>query len=139
MQVSKRIFVLFITCWLLICQSGLAWSISTCLYTGSKKVTIGKNTKCCKMPSRFSKEGSKSNLLKKPCCKIEQHAIKLSADFEKKVVEKKVFQSFIRKIVFLDVFFSKTIVWEKILIPVQKSLKVPNFKHHASFLQIFLI
>jgi len=91
------------------------------------------------MPSRVKKEGSQTNLLKKSCCKIEQHVLKLSADFEKKVVEKKLFQSFIRKIVFFEVFFSKTLVLEKVFVPVQKSLKIPNFKHQASFLQIFLI
>lgn len=65
--------------------------------------------------------------------------IKLSADFEKKVTEKKLFQTVIRQIVFLDVFFSKTFVLEKVLLPIQKCLKIPHFKHQASFLQIFLI
>ncbi len=139
MQVSKRISLFFLTIWLFTCQTGLAWSVSTCLFTGQKKIEIGKTVKCCKMPSAFNKEGLSSNLHKKSCCKLEQHVLKLNSDFEKKISTKKIFQSFVKKIIFFEIFFSKTHFFSQKLSEVTKIVFWDYLKNRLSFLQLFLI
>jgi hypothetical protein len=139
MQVTKRTAIIFLTFWLFICQTGLAWTVSTCLFTGQKKLEIGKSIKCCKMPSIYNRGGFSTKISKKSCCKIEQHVLKLSTAFEKKNVEKKIFQSFVKKIIFFEIFFSKKIFSDQILGVVQKKLLPSSLKFRLSFLQIFRI
>ena len=139
MQFSKRAAIFFLTFWLFICQTGLAWSISTCVFTGQKKLEIGKSTKCCKMPSRFNEGNFSPKIYKKSCCKIEQHVLKLSTAFEKKNIDKKIFQCFVKKITFSEIFFIKNYFLNYILVSVQKNLYHKSLKFRLSFLQIFII
>lgn len=108
MQFAKRTLLILITFWLFLCQTGMAWTVSTCLITGQKKVSLGKAAICCKMPNKSNEGGFWAKISKKPCCKIEQHSVKLSSASERLNFDKKIFQSFIKKLIFFELFSEKS-------------------------------
>lgn len=139
MQFTKRTAIIFLTFWLLICQSGFAWTVSTCLFTGQKKLEIGKSSKCCKMPSRFNGGGLLPKISKKECCKIEQHVLKISSTFEKQNLDKKILQYFVKKIIFFEIFFAKIHFFENYSTHFLHFQYFKSLHFRLSFLQIFII
>lgn len=107
MTSKKRSFVILLSFWLFLCQTGMAWSVSTCLITGQQKVDLGSSAKCCKMPSKSTEGNFSSKISKKPCCKIEQHIVKLNTVHDGKFSEKKNFQSDLKNLQFYTTFFLK--------------------------------
>ena len=49
--VFQRIFLIFLSCWMLIGNSGISWSQETCLFTGHQKNTITLSHRSNQVPT----------------------------------------------------------------------------------------
>lgn len=59
------------------------------------------------MPSKSTEGNFSSKISKKPCCKIEQHIVKLNTVHDGKFSEKKNLQSDLKNLQFYTTFFLK--------------------------------
>ncbi len=76
----QRIFLIFLTSWMLIGNSGISWTQETCLYTGHEKSIFHVSNKPGKVPgSHFSRSS---------CYQYEHFQLKFSFDHlaQKKLV-----------------------------------------------------
>lgn len=77
--VFQRIFLIILTSWMLIGNSGISWSQETCLYTGHQKKSLTLSQKSSQVPTpRFSRSS---------CYQYDHFQLKFGID---QVVQKKV-------------------------------------------------
>lgn len=139
MTFKKRSFLILFTFWLFLCQTGMAWSVSTCLITGQKKVDVGRNATCCQMPSKVIEGNSLTKISKKPCCKIEQHMVKLNTAHDGKFTEKKNYQTDLKYLPINTIFFKKVSCFQQNTpLFVQKSF-IKSGRYLLNLFQVFII
>ena len=73
---AKSFMSFFLAAWILFGSLGISWTEATCLYTGSKKITLTKAESCCKI----SKE---AHISRAKCCLLGKYQVKFSFDFTK--------------------------------------------------------
>ena len=78
----QRFFLIFLTSWMLIGNSGISWTQQTCLYTGHTKTSVDVSTKSGQSP--------KPHFSRSSCYQYDHFQLKFGIDH---VIQKKSTQS----------------------------------------------
>lgn len=72
----KSFTSLFLAAWILLGSLGISWTEATCLFTGSKKISLIKAESCCNKPST-------AHISRAKCCLLTKYQVKFSFDLTK--------------------------------------------------------
>ncbi len=131
----KKGFCLLFAAWLLVANVGVAWSQSTCLFTGIQKTSWQYKANCCGKNSSQTPV-QKSTLSRASCCHYQHFQVKHQASFTSEKQAFVLYSWISEPIASFDYQISSFAVYVPLVTPRLKSL-LPSVRR--ALLQIYRI